>query len=683
MTDANPFARGAPVWRAAGWAGTLWLPYGKKSPPPTDYTGALGLEPDDNTVAGWAQQPGNLGIRMPMGVIGLDVDYYKQDGPGSLSQLVHACGPLPATWRSSSRPDARSGVYLYRVPVGVKLRGNPMPAIEVIQFHHRYAVTWPSLHPDGGTYRLHSPDGMPGVMPPRVDDLPWLPEDWLKQLVEPERPAGTTVARRVTGEWSTAVMRLYHETSMALQASGGRHDAMLRGVDGLTRLDHLGHPGAREAIELLSGQFLTAVADSRTPGEALAELERMLAGAEQVVGGTSSFRPPWSEPLEPLRPHKALQGPPAAPTTAPGPFQAPTVPPSALVAPLELPDPLEGWHEADVRSYIEAGLANDVAELLQRDDGQGLLYGGKVNTLFGASGSGKTWLGLLLIAQEVRAGQRCLYLDWEDDPRTYIRRLLALGCSDEQIIAHATYISPVLPATPAVVDWLTDQGFRAAVLDSTGESIAAHGGNDNDGTDVASWMALLPRPLARAGCCVVLVDHVPHATDGPPREVGSQRKRAAISGASYSVEQVEAFSKDRPGKVLIRTGKDRGGNFARGQVVAEATFTPGDGRLAIVLEQPRWIGPDGAIRPTEIMERISTWLHAHQGATAKEIKAGVRGRDQTILQALGVLIDEGYVTAEGDPSQATPAQHHRLVKPYSVKEDPRLTSPDDLEGPNA
>jgi hypothetical protein len=59
--------------------------------------------------------------------------------------------------------------------------------ISLTQTQHRYAVCWPSLHPQGGQYWWYDPKGTRLNGSPSVDDLPDLPEEWLHHL-EREAP---------------------------------------------------------------------------------------------------------------------------------------------------------------------------------------------------------------------------------------------------------------------------------------------------------------------------------------------------------------------------------------------------------------------------------------------------------------------------------------------------------------
>jgi hypothetical protein len=154
MTTATPFADAAQTYLDAGWGGVLPLPERRKKPPPDGYTGHGGAWPNEVQIERWLanQGAGNIGIRLPLDVIGVDLDLYKD--PDARTKLEECTGPLPPTWCSTSRVDG-SGIRLYRCqppPAGKKWMGAPIAAVEIIQYHHRYVVAWPSIHPEGRTY---------------------------------------------------------------------------------------------------------------------------------------------------------------------------------------------------------------------------------------------------------------------------------------------------------------------------------------------------------------------------------------------------------------------------------------------------------------------------------------------------------------------------------------------------
>lgn len=301
--DISPFAEAWREYRSAGWP-VIPLPPNLKDPPPGGYTGAGGRVADDAQLEAWERggyftrehghvDAGNIALRMPDGVIGIDVDAYDgKRGDQSLAELVDRYGPLPPTWMSTSRADGRSGISFYRVPPGTKLHDKPGPNIEIIQHHHRYAIVWPSVHPTGAPYRWQDDTY------PAVDDLPALPEAWLEGLrIDPDAPRTVPPTRAARNDrWrSRAVEKSLAEALTDLH--GGRHDAAAVGSFALVRLSALGHPGAEDALEDLHRVFVRSVtADgSRTERAAEAEWERMVAGARIKVASTPAKRAPWEE----------------------------------------------------------------------------------------------------------------------------------------------------------------------------------------------------------------------------------------------------------------------------------------------------------------------------------------------------------------------------------------------------
>lgn len=125
----------------------------------------------------------NLGLRMPPGVIGIDVDAYDgKKGAVTLAELEDKAGSrLPPTWVLTARDDRSSGIRLFRVPPDTKLADQT--DIEMIQRHHRYAMAAGSMHKTGHLYRLlRSDTWTDSPVIPHVDELPMLPTAWVKLL---------------------------------------------------------------------------------------------------------------------------------------------------------------------------------------------------------------------------------------------------------------------------------------------------------------------------------------------------------------------------------------------------------------------------------------------------------------------------------------------------------------------
>jgi hypothetical protein len=181
----------------------LRLPPNEKQRPPAGYTGSAGEEPSRLQIEQWRlEEPnGNLTLRMPEGLIAIDVDAYvkngvPQGGGDTLRRLEAECGPLPPTWCSTAREDDEiSGKYFFRVIPGQKFY-DQRPGIEIVQRHHRHAVVWPSYNPDAGShYFWWTPDGYIAERVPRVDELPSLPQAWVERLSQPNRKKSTSRQR--------------------------------------------------------------------------------------------------------------------------------------------------------------------------------------------------------------------------------------------------------------------------------------------------------------------------------------------------------------------------------------------------------------------------------------------------------------------------------------------------------
>ena len=175
----QPYGSAARAYLEAGYS-PLPLPPRKKASPPEGYTGRNGRRVDLADVDRWiaGNRSGNIGLRLPAGVAGIDVDAYKDDDHmAAWEELTARCGPLPNAPWCSSRDDGISGVRLFRVPEDWEAAGklpegsNGASPGEVIQQHHRYVVCPPSIHPETGrAYRWRS-----GSIT-KVADLPVLPQ---------------------------------------------------------------------------------------------------------------------------------------------------------------------------------------------------------------------------------------------------------------------------------------------------------------------------------------------------------------------------------------------------------------------------------------------------------------------------------------------------------------------------
>ena len=274
MTQPRTFADHVLAYAQAGWSCILPVPPETKTPPPVGYTGAEGRDTDPLTLVQWtASHAGHsIALRMPAGVIGIDVDQYlkgavQKRGAETLAHFLERWGPLPTTWTSTARdPGGPSRIHFFRVPAqryATKLDTGTTSDIEIIQRHHRYAVVWPSVHHDAGAiYRWYDPTGQAVDTPPRPEWLPELPQTWVQGLATGATTAAAPAADRASGwalldqlladirpecaEITSARMRAIEELGRA--GAGSRHDTMAERTHHLIQLAAAGHPGASAAL---------------------------------------------------------------------------------------------------------------------------------------------------------------------------------------------------------------------------------------------------------------------------------------------------------------------------------------------------------------------------------------------------------------------------------------------------
>lgn len=186
--------------------------------------------------AGAAYRPA---VRLPVGVVALDVDCDRPEQPGkdgwsTLERMAGTLGPLPATYRLTARgPFQRSGRYLFRVPAGVRLTDAPFTAaggaVEVIRVDHRFSWAPGDIHPATGTAVVcYDPDGAPllehGL--PHISLLPELPIKWCNNQPAPISSTGPSPAVD-RGAALTAEDKAWKEFAAHQPGDGGLRTALI------------------------------------------------------------------------------------------------------------------------------------------------------------------------------------------------------------------------------------------------------------------------------------------------------------------------------------------------------------------------------------------------------------------------------------------------------------------------
>lgn len=696
-TGPGPYAEAAALYHRAGWRGPIPLPYAKKKSPPTGWTGQGGGWPSYADMQAWIDGPegaGNIALRLDPHVIGLDVDDYgDKHGGATLSAAEQRWGPLPATWRTTSRDDGVSGIRMYRVEEGLAWPGELGDSTEIIQTRHRYAVVWPSVHPEGRTYRWISPGGAISTRPPNVDDLPSLPDAWIFGLtggeVATDTPknslggsaAGMWLAEHNGGLDAPPCGRMAAALAAAqaeLQGSGSAHVAARGHILRLVRLADQEHRGVLPAIVAVKGWFIAAVTDPTRTGqvrdkkEAEAELNSLLVGAVNLVTADPGERfgaDPCDQPFAGLITNGGSQ--PAAKVTELPPRTADPLTPAARER--------TSWWPRDLGPVLAGEQEEPEPEFLERGDGKRLFYAGKVNGILGESESGKTWLALLAVLQTLRDGRPVLYLDFEDTAGGIVSRLRSLGAQDEEL-GRLTYVGPdeSLSALAAadLAETLATTGPALIILDGFNAAMALLGLKINDNDDATKFSQDLLKKLSGSGAAVIYVDHVPKDKENRGKGgIGAQAKRAMTTGCAILADVVMPFGRGMTGKLKLTVDKDRPGfvravsSQAKNAGVAVLTSSE-DGSVSIQIDAPdlRPREEREPFRPTIVMERVCQYMASVTGGqlSSAAIEREVSGDNNVIRQALTVLVGEGYVHRYAG---ARGAVLHRLEKTYQQVDD--------------
>lgn len=603
--DGGPYAEAAALYFDAGWTAPLPLPPREKHDPPPGFTGRHD-PPSRADVQAWIEGEtgrGNIGLRMPEHVIGIDVDVYHGGGE-TFRAFGEAHGGLPYTWRSTSREDG-SAIYFYRVPPHLGWRGQLGDGVELIQYRHRYAVVWPSVHPSGNTYRWYTPEGLASTAPPDPDTLPLLPQAWVDALKrgDDDTPiAKADLAPQAAVDWikaaqsaETPCRRVVHALHAAIDdlRTGSAHESARAGTLRLTTLAAEHHAGVSVALTDLAKRFVAEVTNPardrvRTDEEARGEWFGLVMGAVGIAAAKPAnpavvdpcdnpfggIMPAGRTSLREIASVEYLSGRAPQPSAQLSNFTTVTAGLTVSAALTEDNPLAEVEHSTWAPIDLDAAWDGDdddeteTPSILRRADGAALFYRGQVNGLIGESESGKTWLAFEAVRQVLDDGGTVQLYDFEDSKGGAISRLKALSVSREMVRDGLKYINPDEPVMTAAAPqaWADlaanlDERPDLIVVDGYNAAMSSQGLSMDSNDDVTRFVQLL-RKMAACGAAVVTVDHVPKNPDGRLKGgIGAQAKRSGMTGATVRVE-VDGDAYPTPGKtgfLRLSVDKDRRG----------------------------------------------------------------------------------------------------------------------------
>lgn len=572
------------------------LPPGQKGPPPVGYIGHRAKDVTEADILDWlvddAAPDSNVALRMPPGVVGLDVDV-RTDGHVTMARIAEDLGPLPDTSVSNSRGDD-GGIRFFRVPAGQVWVADLGLGVEVIQPHHRYAVVAPSTHPKTGQrYRWSA-----GA--PHVDDLPDLPAPWVERLTK--RPDKRAVADPA---------ELMHPTDAQRAEARAEIADLVRQVEGLSEGER--HDGLLKRARVAGGYAAwlgpegeqDAAAKLSAAGERTG-LSRKEAASVTWDGVSYGVLSPWalSTPADDFEPIEedsdAAEDDKAARVRA----AFPLLDLGALVDPHRPP---RKW------------LLDDVVPQ------------GEHVSIVAPAGEGKSLLVLALAVACARGDARflgrpfgdrparILYIDMENSEDDWAERLVNLGVTPANVADLTRTMLPLhLPrlrgldtekGAGQLRDVLDAYGLSAGdlvVLDSTQRVTE---GEENSNDTIRKLYNLTSADLKRRGLTVIRTDNTGHDKS---RARGASAKRDDV-GYSWMLipdeQDTELFA-------LVRS-KKRAAVRDAGAIVFRRSVDA-DGMLSFVLATPTYVEKLAEI--VDLLEELGIAPTASERAALRAVK---------------------------------------------------------------
>lgn len=353
--------------------------------------------------------------------------------------------------------------------------------------------------------------------------------------------------------------------------------------------------------------------------------------------------------------------------------------------PAELAEEVDTWAPV-ARAGLEAILDGTVSTPMpavgvRRSDDHPFLYPGLEHAVIGEAESGKSWFALACVAAELKAGQRVVYLHFEeaDATSTVLRLHHQLHVPRDVLLDRFVFVGPERRITPTDVDRLMAPGTPSlVVLDGVNEAMALHGMPIYDPEGAADYRRRLVKPWKRAGAAVVSLDHVPKDAEGRAAgiEFGTVMKGNGLDGARIVLENVEPFGDGRRGVSRVYVTKDRHGQLRKlgtassarnasarktfvGQLIIDAE-TAGAWRMEFRAPFPDG-GADNSLAPereeadaSKLRQAILAAVKEAEGRreemSRNDIRAAVKKGQNVVHEALSDLVRDGQLTVVTAPS---------------------------------
>jgi hypothetical protein len=326
-------------------------------------------------------------------------------------------------------------------------------------------------------------------------------------------------------------------------------------------------------------------------------------------------------------------------------------------------DEESSWKPIALKDYYDGLFATPIATILKRTDGNGLIYTGRVHSIYGESESGKSWVAQIASAEMLKDDKKVIYIDFESDAVDIVNRLKSLGVSRANLLQYFTYIRPDGPREADDPYWqaiLESGSAELIIIDGVTESLTMWGGETKDNDAITRWMRIFPRTVATAsGAAVVLIDHITKNAETRGRfAIGGQAKLATIDGAAYLVEPLEALAPGRVGSLTMRVTKDRPGYIRKiagmwrksDRTQEAAVFVIDSTRplMQYAITVPLLEDELESNKEYKKQFEVAEFIHHHPGASRRMVQDGITGSKDAIGDRISDLLAGGWVENKGN-----------------------------------
>ena len=582
-----------------------------------------------------------LGFRVPPHLVIIDVDHYEgKQGAHTLDRAEEWLGELPPTYKVTARGlDDPSGRYIYRKPVDLDFSNsalnqfaneNGKTDIDILRTGHRFSWAPGDLnHKNHQAVKCYDPDGVICLMPDANDpSIPELPQRWVDYLRTPPAQFNTDAYTRPTDGPQWWLSQPDESLSTDDELKSFAFDMMVSGVAiedifmqwlRVAHADDSSWPWDREDFERHTRpQAQDKAWRERSRQEAQADAmpasREQLDYKEQRAREEQDHKQLIAASLDPEIPFDAgmYQEMTHAAGVVPPAEDAKDIAPGTKFRWLE-EYPRLLWNELartqakkDAAIILQGTFAGyqDIADLPDPPAPETLHFVGKgtpgsnvigratITVISGQRSAGKTWCTACWAAQEMRAGHKVIWLDFERQDMLLNAKFKALGVPKHLIKGQLQYTASLPPADRLVRDIKAASNYGQhrvlLVVDAwrTLQGTIAPGTTAIDGDAVEQVYVEYLTPCVEAGANIALLDHLPKSGGST---FGSERKESAPDYVLRVEKSEQSFDKSTYGYSTVIVSKDRYGNTSEGTPVGYL-WMPGDGSAEgpSIKDYPKW-----------------------------------------------------------------------------------------------